>query len=185
MFNQFLGTRKYHNYTREVKPSSNAALRYMLELSCNDFMYVNKNTLEVSNKEDPDAIEFIHFFLKGQSFLYNQIRKMVGVIIQILRGDLDLKFMENTMKDNTVNVAVAPGDGLLLEKVCYDKYNEVNPNKKGDIMITLVSQVAEIQKFREEIVSHIAKREIESKAFIRWLSHFDDFCDEHYIERAD
>jgi tRNA U38,U39,U40 pseudouridine synthase TruA len=66
---------------------------------------------------------------------------MVGVIIQILRGDLDLKFMENTMKDNTVNVAIAPGDGLLLEKVCYDKYNETNPHKKNEIMITLVSQV--------------------------------------------
>lgn len=39
------------------------------------------------------------------------------------------------MRDNTVNVAIAPGDGLLLEKVCYDKYNEVNPHKKGEIMI--------------------------------------------------
>jgi tRNA U38,U39,U40 pseudouridine synthase TruA len=51
---------------------------------------------------------------------------MVGVIIQICRGEMDDKFQDNTMKDNTVNVALAPGDGLLLEKVCYDKYNEFN-----------------------------------------------------------
>jgi hypothetical protein len=66
-----LGSKKYHNYTREVKPSSNAALRYMLELNAKDFMYVNRDTLAVSTKEDPNAIEFLHFFLKGQSFLYN------------------------------------------------------------------------------------------------------------------
>lgn len=48
---------------------------------------------------------------------------MIGVIIQIFRGDLEDKFIANTLKDNVVNVAIAPGDGLLLEKVGYDKYN--------------------------------------------------------------
>ena len=61
----------------------------MLELTANDYIYINKKTFEVTNEQDPDAIEFIHFFLKGQSFLYNQIRKMIGVVIQIIRGSLD------------------------------------------------------------------------------------------------
>ena len=42
-----------------------ACLRYMLELTANDYIYINRNTLEVTNAEDPDAIEFIHFFLRG------------------------------------------------------------------------------------------------------------------------
>ena len=42
------------------------------------------------------------------------------------------------LKDNAVNVALAPGDGLLLEKVCYDKYNSLTNNKKSEIMIKLV-----------------------------------------------
>jgi hypothetical protein len=37
----------------------------MLELSCDDFMYINKNTLEATDKNDENAIEFMHFFLKG------------------------------------------------------------------------------------------------------------------------
>jgi tRNA U38,U39,U40 pseudouridine synthase TruA len=67
----FEGTRKYHNYTRDMDPSKNAAKRYMLELTANDYMYVNHKTFEVTDAADPDALEFVHFFLKGQSFLYN------------------------------------------------------------------------------------------------------------------
>lgn len=97
----------------------------MIELECSTFMYINRDTYEVTDDKDPNAIEFVHFYLKGQAFLYNQIRKMIGVIIQIFRGELEDNFLSNTLKDNVMNVALAPGDGLLLEKVCYDKYNEI------------------------------------------------------------
>ena len=40
-------------------------------------------------------------------------------------------------------VALAPGDGLLLEKVCYDKYNSLSQNK-SEIMIKYVTQNREI-----------------------------------------
>jgi len=58
-----------------------AAMRFMMELSADDFMYVNRNTCLVTNSEDPDAIELVHFHIKGQAFLYNQIRKMIGCIV--------------------------------------------------------------------------------------------------------
>ena len=108
---------------------------------------------------------------------------MIGVIIQVFRGELDDKFIPNTLKDNAVNVALAPGDGLLLEKVCYDKYNSLTNNKKGDIMLQKVTQQEEINLFREKILKHIAQRELEGKAFTKWLTQFDDFADEYYIER--
>jgi tRNA U38,U39,U40 pseudouridine synthase TruA len=57
----------------------------------------------------------------------------------VCRGELDEKFIPNSLKNNTVNVALAPGDGLMLEKVCYDKYNALTANKKSDIMIKLVT----------------------------------------------
>ncbi len=93
----------------------------------------------MTNADDPKAMEFIHFFLKGQAFLYNQIRKMIGSIIQIFRGGLDNDFLTNTFTDNYVNVCLAPGDGLLLEQVCYDKYNSVNDSKKSEIMLRFVA----------------------------------------------
>ena len=50
-------------------------------MEANEFMYVNTETLKVTTVDDPKGIEFVRFYLKGQSFLYNQIRKMVGCMI--------------------------------------------------------------------------------------------------------
>ena len=48
-----------------------AAQRYMMDMQANEFMYVNCETFEVTGADDPKAIEFIRFYLKGQSFLFN------------------------------------------------------------------------------------------------------------------
>ena len=58
-----------------------AANRYMMEMTANEFIYVNQNSFEVTDSSDPAAIEFVRFYLKGQSFLFNQIRKMVGCMV--------------------------------------------------------------------------------------------------------
>ena len=65
---------------------------------------------------------------------------MVGSIIQVMHGDLvPTHFMNNSFTNNGVLVALAPGDGLMLEKVAYDKYNEHNTDKKNEIMIQRVT----------------------------------------------
>ena len=61
----FEGTKKYHNYTKDMDPEKEAAKRYMLELKAEDYMYVNTKTLEVTDKDDKDALEFVHFYLRG------------------------------------------------------------------------------------------------------------------------
>ena len=127
----------------------------MMELSANKFMYVNTDTLKVTDENDEQALEFVHFYLKGQSFLFNQIRKMIGCMIQTLRGELNSNFIANTHRNNSMHIALAPGDGLLLEKVAYDKYNSL-PMTKEPIYISLVSSLKEVDTFREGIVSYIA-----------------------------
>jgi hypothetical protein len=94
---------------------------------------------------------------------------MIGSIIQVFRGSLEDDFLLHTFKDNFLNVCLAPGDGLLLEEVRYDKYNSLNDNKKGEIMLKYVAQSQEVRLFREGIVKHIAKRELVDRAFSRWL----------------
>jgi len=61
---------------------------------------------------------------------------MVGCMIQIFHGNLGETFIENTRKDNVLRIALAPGDGLLCEKVAYDKYNELSTTK-DPIMVKL------------------------------------------------
>ena len=61
----FEGSKKYHNYTRDMDPEQQAARRFMIDLSANDYMYVNRDDFSVTNSEDPRALEFVHFYLKG------------------------------------------------------------------------------------------------------------------------
>lgn len=82
-----------------------------------------------------------------------------------------------------VNVALAPGDGLLLERVCYDKYNTNKKDLRNEIMVKYVATVQEIKEFRENLVRHIATRETVDKAFTKWLSQFDDYCEDYYVQR--
>jgi len=61
---------------------------------------------------------------------------MVGSVVQIFHGDLDAKhFMDNSFTNNGVLVALAPGDGLMLEKVSFERYNQNNDQKKNEVMI--------------------------------------------------
>ena len=89
-------------------------------------------------------------------------------------------YQSNTHKDNVLQVALSPGDGLLLEKVAYDNYNSLTTTKYP-IMLALVSQKQELEEFRKEIVSYIAQREIKDRAFTRWLCWFDDHKEDYYI----
>lgn len=91
------------------------------------------------------------------------------------------QFVENTHRDNVLQVALAPGDGLLCEKVAYDKYNDL-PTTKDPIMLKLKVQKLEVDKFRDEILQYIAEREIKDKSFTCWMSWLDDNRNDFYIE---
>ena len=40
-------------------------------MEASEYMYINRETLKVTTSDDANAIEFVRFYLKGQSFLYN------------------------------------------------------------------------------------------------------------------
>ncbi len=61
---------------------------------------------------------------------------------------LDQQFILNTFRDNCMHVCLAPGDGLMLDKVGYDKYNENEERKKERVQIKLESQRQEVEEFR-------------------------------------
>jgi tRNA pseudouridine38-40 synthase len=179
-FKKFIGTKCYHNYTRDLSAKMSQSKRHMIKLDATELRYFNRDTLEPSNKEDPRAIEFVHFWIKGQSFLYNQIRKMIGVMIQIFRGQMDEDFMDNTMNENKMDISLAPGEGLMLEKVCYDAYNKASKCKEP-IQTYLVKQNEEAEEFRVKLIQHMIRQETEEKRFSKWLIQFDERADEFYV----
>jgi len=86
---------------------------------------------------------------------------MIGSMIQAMRGGLGDNFIINTHKNNRMKVALSPGDGLLLEKVCYDKYNKL-PQTQEPIHIKFVQGEQDVNDFRNVMLEYIASREIKS-----------------------
>lgn len=57
--------------------------------------------------------------VKGKGFGRHQIRLMMGALIQLGRGEVDLDFIENSLKPNTSTTIdyIAPASGLILHQI--------------------------------------------------------------------
>ncbi len=143
---QFKGTHKFHNYTKYMDPKMMQANRHIFEIAA-------KVSFVMS------GIEFVEFFIKGQSFLYNQIRKMIGMVIQVRRKGESATVIEESFKRDRVVTPMAPGEGLMLNRVCYDKYNEIMCGIKGNVELPK-KDMEEIDKFKSELVKCICKQEV-------------------------
>jgi len=69
---------------------------------------------------EQDSTIMIH--IVGSHFLWNQVRRMVGVLVEVGRGSIAVHQVEQIMKSNSEQPAqlTAPPSGLYLEHVYYD-----------------------------------------------------------------
>lgn len=111
---QYQGTLPYHNYTKGMQPGDKTANRYIL-----GFEVAHEPVLH------EDGTEWIHTQVLGQSFLLNQIRKMVAVATDVVRNQLSLDTMKRFTFDKTrkMNLPIAPAQGLFMDMSVYDQYN--------------------------------------------------------------
>ena len=156
----FLGSKKYHNYTRRIGFSDPSSLRHIIEMTCDDII-------------DFGVFEVIKFKLIGQSFLYNQIRKMIGMIIDCMHNKKDLTYFNNSFLSNKYDIPKAPGEGLYLRNIDYSKYNNKKLNKKNNIFLTEDDE-KEMESFREELVKQIKDTEVQKKVFSAWMWKLDN-----------
>ena len=156
----FLGTKKYHNYTRKVGFSNMSSQRHIIDMNCDDII-------------DFGVFQGIKFKIIGQSFLYNQIRKMIGMIIDCMRNDKDMDYFRNSFLSNKYDIPKAPGEGLYLRSIDYSKYNERKLNKKNNIFLTDDDE-KEMEAFREELLQKIKDTELNQKVFTAWQWKLDN-----------
>lgn len=67
-------------------------------------------------EEDADGISF---WVNGNAFLYNQIRIMCGLLVQIGKGKFGLDAVKTMLNGNKLTFKTLPSKGLTLEKVYY------------------------------------------------------------------
>ena len=69
-----------------------------------------------------ENFEAIRFKIVGQSFLYNQIRKMIGIIIDICRNSKDIEYFSNTFLEEKFEPELREltrSEGQILSKLIY------------------------------------------------------------------
>jgi tRNA pseudouridine(38-40) synthase len=105
------GTHSFHNFTRRLSSDAPQAVRYIVSYTVEEPVLYN-------------GIEWIPTAVLGQSFLLNQIRKMICMAVDVARGAAPMATIEKALqKDQDIRINNAPAQGLFLEMSFYTAYN--------------------------------------------------------------
>jgi tRNA pseudouridine38-40 synthase len=80
------GTKMYHNFTTGKTPMDANAKRYITSFRCSDPFLDNSS-----------ETEWVVLSVEGQSFLLNQIRKMVGLVCEVAAGKASIKVAQDSL----------------------------------------------------------------------------------------
>lgn len=154
----YKGTHNFHNFTSQKGPKDPSAKRYIMEMYCGE-PFVREN------------VEFAVIKVKGQSFMMHQIRKMIGLVIAIVKGYAAESIIERSWGEEKVDVPKAPGLGLVLERVHFEKYNRRFGNDGLHEPLEWTEEEEKIAVFKEQyIYPTIINTEREEKSMMNWLS---------------
>ncbi|XP_040843093.1 tRNA pseudouridine synthase A isoform X1 [Ochotona curzoniae] len=154
----YQGTHNFHNFTSQKGPREPSARRYVLQAYC----------------EEPfvrEGLEFAVIRVKGQSFMMHQIRKMVGLVVAIVKGYAPESVLERSWGEEKVDVPKAPGLGLVLERVHFEKYNQRFGNDGLHEPLDWAQEEAKVAAFTEQhIYPAIISTERGERSMAQWLS---------------
>lgn len=158
LFALYKGTHNFHNFTSQKAPNDPSAHRYIMEMSC-AAPFINSGT------------EFAVITVRGQSFMMHQIRKMIGLVIAVIKGYANEDVMERSWGQNKVDVPKAPGLGLVLERVHFDRYNKRFGGDGLHERLEWDREEEAIKAFKEaHIYPTIVETECQEGSMISWMS---------------
>lgn len=175
---QFEGTKNFHNFTSRkdfIDPSSK---RYIMSFTCGEPFL------------SPDNIEFATITIQGQSFMLHQIRKMVGLSLAVLRGHTTEETIKRSFTEERLDIPMAPGLGLVLDRIHYDRYNERYGQDGVHAPLTWEKEEPEIQEFiNKYIFPTIYNIEMKEKPMVAWLEtlgfHSYDVRTDQQVDEAE
>ncbi|XP_034485200.1 tRNA pseudouridine synthase A isoform X1 [Drosophila innubila] len=160
------GTKNFHNFTSKKNFLDPSAKRFIMSFTCSEPF------------QSPQGIEFVTLKVKGQSFMLHQIRKMVGLTIAIVRGNTTTTSLERALTEERLDLPMAPGLGLVLDTVHYERYNDRYGKDGIHAPLTWEAQEQQVREFIEKyIYANIYKTEAEERNLLDWLStlHFHSY----------
>ncbi|KAL3765808.1 hypothetical protein ACHAWU_002603 [Discostella pseudostelligera] len=213
----FEGTHCFHNYTRRVGANDASSNRYILSFVPLDPILVPSEGSDpatitqegmLGDTTTNTATQWIPLQVVGQSFLLNQIRKMVSAAVDLARGAVSEEtILQSLTKQCRMKVNVAPAQGLFLDRSYYEFYNrnkaknapkaknkstnaDAQQHQQHDITLDWAEAggqeefppaVARIEEFKnEKIIPHIVQEEMNEGNFLRYIHMHDRLFHEMY-----
>ncbi|XP_074546565.1 pseudouridylate synthase 1 homolog isoform X2 [Halichoeres trimaculatus] len=158
LFAMYKGTHNFHNFTSQKAANDPSARRYITEMCCGE-PFICSGT------------EFAVIMVRGQSFMLHQIRKMIGLVIAVIRGYAKEEVMERSRGQEKVDVPKAPGLGLVLDKVHFDRYNKKFGGDGLHERLEWDSEGEAIKAFKEaHIYPTIVETECQEGSMLSWMA---------------
>jgi len=144
---------------------------------------LNKGSLEADLGELLKN-EYLKITFLGQSFVYHQIRKMVGMTVKCMQHELDSSAITQSFELEKQAIWLAPSEGLLLERLNFDAYN-----KKSGIPEKIIlnqSEIHNLERFKREIIyKEIINSEEQQGVFTHWaIRHWTESGDDEKVEES-
>ncbi len=156
----FVGTKPHHNFTIGKKPGDPSAMRYILECEPEEYFV------------GPAGVEFVRIRIHGQSFMLNQIRKMIGMAVAVVRGTVTRETLDECFKPKMLHVPKAPALGLFLQRCHFEHYNKkVKRLKVREPMSSAYDRArSDMNAFRDGTISaYICRQELATAGLAFWL----------------
>uniref|UniRef100_A0AAG5CWL5 Pseudouridylate synthase 1 homolog n=1 Tax=Anopheles atroparvus TaxID=41427 RepID=A0AAG5CWL5_ANOAO len=155
----YVGTKNFHNFTSRKEFLDPSVKRFIMMFEC-----------ETPCVPEGTTAEFTTIKIKGQSFMLHQIRKMVGLTIAVVRGLAESDLIEKAFGQERYGIPTAPGLGLVLSRIHYDKYNKRYGEDGCHETLEFEKEEPMIQEFfKRHIASTIVETEMSTNSMTEWL----------------
>lgn len=152
----FAGPTNFHNYSPSKLFFDRSSIRTIHAIECSE-PFIESD------------IEFSRITIKGSSFMLHQIRKMVGFSLAVIRGVVVDDLLKRSLTKEVFHTPTAPGLGLMLERLHFDKYAEAF--KQHD-PLTFGEFDGQVERFRHaQIYPVMVETEIKEESMRNWLEY--------------
>lgn len=153
----YKGVHYHHNFTSGKLPMEPSSQRFIMEF-------------EASDPFEKDGLEWTILKVKGQSFMIHQIRKMVGLAMAIVRGHTSMATLEEAWGDKRIDIPRAPGLGLMLDTIHYDRYAKRYCLDGSHQDLEWSKENEAVEKFKEDFIfSDITNTEVNEKSMMEFV----------------
>jgi tRNA pseudouridine38-40 synthase len=189
LFRMMQGSQHFHNFTPKGNPADPATKRFMRKISVSDpfIVYAGRDTGNLLTEAEAAALppsdvvetEWVRVELDGQSFMLNQIRKMIGTVSAILAAGLDGGFLRSCLEPSVRRgMPMAPANGLFLVDLFFERYNsslsriqsggQTNASDRGQLVMADIA-AHRVDEVRRQVLASILREELAQDISGRWL----------------